>query len=284
MIDVRAPALARALLLESLVAAGPRKSGDEYRDGALELCEDCAGFCLLGEFTVFWLCDGTSNSHELARRENHPGLNVRMLAADLGEGFGALLAEALREATEFVPDPTLQQALLARVAEEWQERLVGYLADVAAAGELSGLLENMPEMADGSYRLEWSSTFLGGVYCQATQTLHVLNLGDSAAVVFGEDAWIVAPNNTCAVLLAKISPDEPLAPKVYPVGAEAQWQQFALVQRFLALSDGHAEDLPALLEELQAAKDRPFGQLRRELLNRGELTYDDKAVVLGQVI
>jgi hypothetical protein len=274
------------LMIEAFVAAGPRKSVEEYEEGAKELGEDCAGFCSVGDYVIFWICDGMSKGHELPKRSSHPGFNTRILAQDLSEGFARIMGQALMKAQAFDREVDLQKDLFGDIATAWQSRLRDYFADVESKGELERwLAELLPQMADGSYRLSWSSTFLGGVYHVQERSLALVNIGDSGAVVIGErEQKKVPPTKAREMLGATISRGERLQVEVRPLGLAADWEHFEDMECFLAMSDGVSRNLDALLQALVEAKTLPFGQLRRLLLTREELTYDDQTVIIGRLM
>lgn len=150
-------------MIEAMVAGGPRKSNRTYKEYGSELCEDCAGYRSVGHFTIFWLCDGTSNSSEVPRRSYLPGFNARTLAEDLGACFAKTMAKSVATTT-VTATVDVQKDVGDEVAQEWQERLIEYIAEIKTVGKFEQLLDAMPQMIDGFYRLKWSSTFLGGVY------------------------------------------------------------------------------------------------------------------------
>lgn len=273
----------RGLMIEAVVAAGPRKATMEYVEGDTELCEDCAGYRAIGDVTIFWICDGTSNSHELPSLWGSPGFNSRVLAQDLGERFGQVVAEALVKGAE--PDAGLHIKIFEDVAGDWQERLISYLSRLEREGKLVQLLNKMPRMGDGLYGMKWSSAFLGGIYNQQEMTLDIVNVGDSVAVVLADQAGYVGASDCCVILIASISGPEPLKVEVCPVAVEVDWLHFNAVQRFVAVSDGVAKDSGAFIEEMEGSMcGLEAYDLRRRLLMSGALTYDDKAVIIGQIM
>jgi hypothetical protein len=272
------------LMIEALVSAGPRKSGQEYRERGKELCEDCAGYFAVGDLIIFWICDGMSNSHELSKRTLHPGFNSRILAQDLGEGFARVMGEALSSSNAFDLGIDLGKTLFSEIAEHWQNRLMEYIADVQYEGNLEQLIGAMPEMADGSYRMEWSSTLLGGVYNEQERTLDIVNIGNGGAVVIGEGSIWVTSKTPSLVLIATIVQKDRIRAEIYPVELDTNWKHLDDVKYFLAMSDGVSFNIDLLLRELSELKNASISELRRRLIMRGELTYDDQAVIIGRLM
>lgn len=270
------------LMIEALVAAGPRKSAEEVK-ASPELCEDAAGYLSLETHVIFWVCDGTSDSNSLPPHLNQPGFNSRILASDLGQGFGRIAAEALFKGED--PRVSLPRQLFEDIACQWQGRLFKYLDGIENEGKLPGLLARLPHMGDGAYRMKWSSTLLGGIYNAGNQTLDILNIGDCGAVVLGQRAETVVPRATCGILVANIKGETPLEVNVFPIETEAEWEHFEAVTCFFAVTDGVSKDLSAFLSEMEEDLVKlPLCDVRGRLLASGALTYDDRAVVIGTLL
>ena len=270
------------LMIEALVAAGSRKSPEEY-SASPELCKDAAGYLTLDEHVVFWVCDGTSDSNALPRHLNQPGFNSRILASDLGQGFGRIAAEALLKGED--PRASLPKELFDDIVCQWRGRLIEYLRGIENEGKLTALLTRLPLTGDGAYRMKWSSTLLGGIYNERGRALDILNIGDCGAVVMGEEPHKVLPRATCGIVVANIRADTELDVNVFPIEVKADWEHFESVTCFFAMSDGLAKDLGAFLSETEEnLKNMPLGDVRRRLMTAGTLTYDDRAVVIGTLL
>ena len=269
-------------MVEAMVAGGARKSADAYEKGARELCEDCAGYLSFGEFIIFWICDGRSNDHVLLKRHSHPGLNSRILAQDLSDRFASVMMEAAGGGGGFAVD--LQKELLGSVADDWLVRLNEYIAGVERQGKLDRLLAAMPQMGDGTYAMEWSSTLLGGVYDQGKRALDMVNFGDCCAVAIGGGQPLVTKQSTPVCLGATLSPGGTLQVDVRARNVDAEWYHIEDVRWFIAISDGLSANPQSLLLEMEAMVDIPVSGTRRHLLARGELTYDDQAVIIGRLV
>jgi hypothetical protein len=273
-----------SLMVEAFVAAGPRKSLEEYKEDPLELCEDTAGYLSLRESVVFWVCDGTSNDDALPALRKLPGFNSRILAADLGQGFANLCAKALLKGTD--PKSSLPKTLFGGVCTEWERRLVEYVSVLESGGKLDGLLSQLPEMGDGSYRLKWSSMLLGGIYNTGDHTLDILSIGDCGAVVVGEAPQIVAAKETCGIILATVTRPRPIKVEVFSAEVDSAWERYEGVTGFIAMSDGVSKDLDGLLTKLQESlsKGCSIGDIRARLIADRALTYDDRCVIIGRLL
>jgi hypothetical protein len=207
------------------------------------------------------------------------------LAQDLGEGFAKIIGEVVIKYLTLSPGIDLQKTLFAYIAEKWQNRLVEYIADVENEGTLGHLLGKIPKMAGGSYRLKWSSTFLGGVYNEQERTLDIINIGDSGAVVMGEEPKAVTPKKIREILLATLSHGDNLQVEVCPIEVDAEWEHFKGVEFFIAMSDGVSRDLNVLLHTIENdLKSVPVDEIRQCLLMRGELSYDDQSIIVGRLL
>jgi hypothetical protein len=273
------------LTIEALVAAGPRKSSEEYRSGLFEPCEDIAGYRILDRGFLFWICDGTSNSHELPAWKDQLGFNSRILAQDLGWEFSCLAGRALLQRKGYQKSDLVKR-LFEGIAKKWRERLIAYLDEVERHGKLERLLSRMPQMGHGAYRMQWSSTFLGGVYDERAQTLNVMNIGDSGIVVIADRPRMVGAKDGPGILLATIRQASPLDVDVSSVPVEdAGWEHFRGVRGFVAASDGVAKDLRMFLSQTgdtvptQLTVDRIYRQMNLQ----SRLTYDDRAIIIGRL-
>lgn len=292
-----APSELRPFVIEALVSAGPRHSSlAAYREDrtSAELGEDCAGYASMGGRSIFWLCDGTADGLALPRLEFGSdaqdsatfGFSARILAQDIGQGFVAQMAKALREGT----DPTgvdLAVTTFQAVADEWQDRLRIYLARLREIGRLDQLLHALPEAADGSLRVKWSTTFLGGVFDERRGRLAMINCGDSGAAIMTAPPAVVTPNKRRVVLGAVVhAGDAPQVTVTAYAQADSAWEVFEGIEGFVMVSDGLARrDLRGLLQALAADfGPRPLAEVRRELLRRADLTEDDKAVLVGRFL
>lgn len=273
----------KRLIIEALVAAGPRKSIDAYKRGLSELCEDIAGYRALDRGVLFWICDGTSNSHELPAWRGKPGFNSRILAQDLGRLFSCLAGKALLQRRGKYD---LAKRLFAGIATKWRERLHAYLAEVEKSGKLERLLAGLPQMADGTYRVQWSSTFLGGMYDERTQTLSVLNVGDSGMVVIADQPRMVVPNDERGILVAMLSRGKKFEVDISLIPVEESWEHFRGVRGFIAASDGVAKDLRTFLSQTKAAvtAQSTIGGMYTQLSFQDRLTYDDRAIITGRLV
>jgi len=270
-------------LIHAMVSAGPRH-GPQHR----ELGEDCAGSVTVGHMSVFWICDGTSDGTQLPALGEQAGFSCRILAQDVGRAFAVELLKSW-ERTRLRPpaDVDIRAMVFDPLAHKWEERLQRYVQELGNAGRLERLLHDLPKSADGSYQMEWSTTFLGGIFDEAQRSLDLVNFGDCCAVIAGNPRKAVERNTWRVFFRATLIRGEPVRVLVFAESNEqTAWQHYTDVVGFLAMTDGLIKAtrsaMPQLLRNVQSSiehrsLDNVFGQLAR----RFEDTEDDRAVVLG---
>lgn len=180
----------------------------------------------------------------------------------------------------------LAKLLFEGIAEKWRERLLAYLNEVQKAGALERLLANMPQMADDEYRMQWSSTFLGGIYNELWQTLSVINIGDGGMVVVADRAQTVGPKDVRGILIATFRRRGGLDVEVSSIPVEAGWEHFKGVRGFIAASDGVAKDVRVFLSQAAEAltTQSPIDRIWAQMSLQARLTYDDRAVIVGRLV
>jgi hypothetical protein len=202
----------------------------------------------------------------------------------LGQGFASLCGDALIKGED--PKPCLPKDLFGVVSAEWQRRLVDYVSVLESDGNLDKLISQLPEMGDGSYRMKWSSMLLGGIYNERERALDILSIGDCGAVVVGEKPQIVATRETCGIILATLTPANPIKVDVFSVQVDSVWEHFEGVTDFIAMSDGVSKDLDGLLTKLRDSLSggNSIGNIRARLIAERALTYDDRAMIIGRLL
>lgn len=115
------------------------------------------------------------------------------------------------------------------------------------------------------------------------RTLDIVNIGDSGAVVVGGQPAHVMPNKKRVIVVATFSQDEKVEIDVNT--SETLRERYNGVNCFIALSDGVASNLEKLLYRLDdSLKSMSIDEARRRLLSRVDLTYDDRAVIIGRLM
>jgi hypothetical protein len=292
--EARAPR--QTFIAEVLVSAGPRKSVAEFRDDSTnaELCEDCGGLCWVGDQLLFWLCDGGSNARILPRLPSGEdseaasiaGFSARILAQDLGRAFVERISRVLT-CRETVSEVDLPATVFTPIASTWEERLYRYIAycderDIP-------LIETLPKRYKDNAvarRLDWTSTFTGGVFVPAERRIMLINYGASGGLVIAEPPAIIEPNSDYLGMVAIIQTDEKLHIKLrVSAGEKVRWAEFSDVDGFALVSDGLKRDgnLSERLQELHEIGHNPK-DMRSALLKEISPIEDDKAVVFGHFI
>lgn len=126
-----------------------------------------------------------------------------------------------------------------------------------------------------------------GVYDELKHTLDIVNIGDSGAVLIGEESKVIVPKDTAEILIATIRRDvDELQVDVCPMQVDVEWERCAGVECFVVISDGVAKtDLNLLLQELKENLTKEcVEEVRYHLLMRGDLSYDDQAVIIGRLM
>jgi hypothetical protein len=293
-----ASAVPHPFVAEVLVSAGPRKSPGEYRDDPTneELCEDCGGLCWVGERLIFWLCDGGSNARILPRlpaaevSEEAPpigGFSARVLAQDLGQAFVEYLSDVLQQGQE-IGEIDLTKGVFSPVARAWEERLHDHIAYYEARS--IPIIETLPKLYRQDRvlrRLDWTSTFTGGVFLPQEHQINLINYGASGGLVMAKSPAIIEPNMYHIGVVAIVQSDEALHIKLrIAVNETVRWARYSEVNGFALISDGLKQDGSLLkrLEALQGEAFRSLKEVRNALLREAYLTEDDKAIVFGRFL
>jgi hypothetical protein len=279
------PAQIPVFLLEAMISAGPRKWPElESR----ELGEDVSGFARIGGLWVFWLADGTGDSGKLPDLPSFEGFNARMLAQDLGQTFCAAgVDNARRSRSPAALD--LKALVFDRLARDWQVRLGEYVARIRAEGNCDTFLASLPQLADGRYQIRWSSTLLGGIFDETTRTLDAVNFGDSGGLVVARPTGLIEPKRGNRVFVDAILtavPETVAVEVVAHLPDDCSWTRFEGVEGFVAMTDGVIKQpLGKYLDNLRIlAPQSSLNKIRRGLLNRADMTGDDKTIVFGRFV
>jgi hypothetical protein len=215
------------------------------------------------------------------------GFSARILAQDLGQGFVEHLSHILQTGHE-VSEVNLTEEVFTPIARAWEARLHRYIACCEARG--IPLLEELPKLSRNDRamrRLDWLSTFTGGVFFPRERRILLMNYGASGGIVFSKSPAVIEPNSSYVGVVAIIRPDEPLPIKIgIAADKKVGWTEFVDVDGFALVSDGLKADgdLSERLQELQGKACHSFKDLRHALLTETYPTEDDKAVVIGHFI
>lgn len=277
----------RPFILEVMVTAGPRHELSDDHCQPIELGEDCTGHIAIAGTSIFWICDGTSNSTTLPKTGPRLQCSSRILAQDIAARFAAVMVEKRREQVA-LDDIDLKLSVFEPVARDWEERLAVYVQQLNQEGTLNALLESLPQSADGSYEMKWSTTFLGGLFDETNRTLDLVNYGDCGAVVAAEPGAVVEPNPHRVIFLAHFTAER--NPSIFVAATtndQTSWRRWSDVKGFLAMTDGVVKtpSLKCYLARIHQQLDRwSLLELRRHLGRMKDATEDDKALILGRFL
>lgn len=240
--------------VQSLMAAGPRKSGREN-----ELGEDVSGFLTKGDNLFFWVLDGTSDESFIEIDNVGEVFSCRKLAVELSYNLASKAAGDKIPSTSFWIKEAIDMTLTL-----WRTRLQEYLS----------VMERRVDSV-----ATFKTTLAAGIWNKKSNCLEAFRIGDSKIIAFNNLGKIpLFREEVKDQVTFQIKRHlERLEVVAFDNSDTIQIETAENLVGLIAFSDGLSKSSQKIISE-------DFHQWAEIVNNKKQLTHDDKTILVATLV